>query len=529
MVAYWYGVKPGGVPALKITKANLSADAILALPTTSYQAFLFDSEQSKLGYVYDISQKPYGTITWTTSTSSNPEYQFICLPPGTTPTTAKEIVQARIGKGGNFGYFVEETHSIMVGQAFPDLPFTPIIEVRRQEYGSSRLPGPTSRYINLGSSGISEVGEIRGSPGYTGRSSAAIAPWDSRTGDFTTYYLENVSYTIADVADHGAQKAIISVWELPAKNQPIPTYAGTPVPSHLALRLSPSMVRLAYAGHQVSENVPHIFSESRIPAKVLAAGEVTIAAGASVTVPTRLPTTPATYVDYHARLVDTPMYHPPLLPGSAKSDSINISFEVLAQGVAIYNDGPYTMVVRYMVLADDDSAPSSGGSMWQRKGTDAVGDYWQIKRPGSSDSSPQLNDIIVDTRLAYLPLVDEGYLSAADFTEATDSLWLGNARKTVTFANDGFLPFVKYVTVFDDHYEIPQNRGFKQYFINTGWGDRSAGDSVNCLVGADFLRFYMSPANPTSIKLFSNGDLTIEHGQKPIGIRWYLFAIPTSL
>ena len=522
MVAYWYGIKPGGVPALKITKADLTADQIIALPTTSYEAFLFDSEQAKLGYVYDIVQKTFGQFTWTPVKSSNPEYQFQAL--------ATEWVQARLAKGGNFGNNIQETHWVNIAAAFPQLPFTPIVEVRQQAFGA-RLKGPWSTYISLGSGGagsFAEIGEIRGNVGFDGGTTGSF----NYIGNDGFGYIQQAETYTFGLGDNSTsnfpQRCIISAWELPGKNQPLPSYAAAPVAGHLALRLSPTMVRLAYSGHQVTESVPHIFSEARIPAKVLAAGEVTIAAGSSATVSTRLPTTPATYVDYHARKSTEAMFHPPLLPGSARSDSIDIQFEILSAGVTIYNLSTYTMVVRYLVLADDDSAQSSGGSLWQRRANDGVSDYWQLKVPGSSDAAPKLNDIIVDTRLAYLPLVADGYLSAAtDFVQA-DYQWLGEAMRTINFVNNGFRPFVKYATVFSDHYAIPRNRLFKEYFTSTSWGNRCAGDSVNCIVGDTSLTFYMATGNPTDMRLNSSG-LTVTHGQKPIGIRWYLFAIPTSL
>lgn len=253
---------------------------------------------------------------------------------------------------------------------------------------------------------------------------------------------------------------------------------------------------------------------------------------------TKRPTTRSTYMDFIISESGQPLMHPPPLAYLApREQRLEMKYNVEADGVRIHNVGDRSFYVRYMILADDNSPNTTGGSKVLQEGVEAGVPFIQLKVPGSSDVAPNLNDIILDTRLPYLPLVAEGWLGAGDFNEAGET-GLGTQKKTVWFANDGtWRPFVKYTVTFDDgSVSQPINRVLRVYGVGgTAAAQRNgmvSGISTTCRINTGSAEFFHARGNPFYLTLTSGvTQPTINDIYQPAmaGIRYYIFAIPNSL
>lgn len=539
MTRWFMGWKPGVGPVVKVMKND--GDNPLTTPSTNWQKFIFDSERAhKLGYVYDIRNISYSLATWPKPAADNSTAIYY-EPAGTNNSTALEKV-----------WTVRDNGSISDGMQwhvfFPEkfgFSYTPIIEWRSQTISSGRFIGAASFYSPSDFQGGAETGFVQGRTAYVSdfRTSATVVTFGVETLsrlNFSLYgYGINSNQVNGRYATEGPlYRDLYAILELPTGNEAMPAYAGTPVEGQMVLQISPTTARMAYPGHDVAESAHEafIFNESRIPAKLIGSGEITVNSGANVKVFTKRPTTLSTYMDYMVRRTSDAMHHPPFLPtGTAKSLKIQMEYVVESDGVRIYNTGNPDIVVRYMILADDDSAPTTGGNKVFYQGNDGTVDFIQLKRPGSSDSAPSVGDIMLDTRYPYIPIVDEGWLAASAFTEATDHPTLGTAKKTINFTNDGFLPFVKYmVTWSDGSMRAPVNRILRSFNLDQTprWDGNVAGATTNCRVSSNKLEFYHASGQPwyTEVKSGAFGTYADpKYGPSLTGIRWYLFAIPLSL
>jgi hypothetical protein len=539
MTQWFMGIKPGVGPVVKVMKDD--NDDPLTTPSTDWQKYIFDSERAhKLGYVYDIREISYSLTKWPRPAADNSTAIYY-EPSGTNNSTALE----KIWTIRNNGSFDDGSQWHVIFPEKLGFSYTPIIEGRAQTVADSRFFGAVNSYSPSDSGGGGETGFVQGRMSFTAqfRDYAEVLHWsvevlNRRTYSLYGYSLDGQYVNNREISQNGVYRDLFSVLELPAGNQAMPAYSGTPVEGQKVLEISPTTVRMAYPGHDVAESAHEafIFNESRIPAKLIGAGEVQVNSGANVKVLTKRPTTLGTYMDYMVRRTGDAMHHPAYLPsGTAKTLKIQMQYVIEADGVRIYNTGNPDIVVRYMILADDDSAPTTGGSKVFHKGNDGSVDFIQLKLPVSSDSAPGLNEIILDTRLPYVPIVDEGWLATAAFTETTDNLILGTAKKTINFTNDGFLPFVKYMATWSDgSIMAPVNRILRSFNLDQApkWDNSVAGATTNCRVSSNKLEFYHASGQPWRTEVKSNAFGTYAdpvYGPSLVGIRWYLFAIPLSL
>ncbi len=541
MTQWFMGIKPGVGPVLKV----LSDDT--ADPLTVPVADIFDSEQAtRIGYVYDIADTSYSLTRWP-KPNSNKSTAVHYGPPGTDDTTALEKVWTYRDDG-------DWQDGMQWHVIFPEqygLSFTPWVETRVRE-ANGRFVGPSTRFNTTDSLGSARTGQIVG--GSTATSSYADSARVLTGGIVTVgrkhYSVFGHGYVVSDantinvnyVYPQTSQR-LTSVLELPAENQPFPTYASAPVDGQLVLELTNKVARMAYPGHDVNEtsHEAFIFSESRIPAKIIGAGEVTVGAGGNAKVFTKRATTPETYMDWMIRrTADAFWCNPPYMPPtlfSSDGQGISIDYEVEADGVRIYNTGNADVVVRYMICADDASGPTSGGAKVLHDGNDGTQDFIQIKRPGSSDTNPNLNEIILDTRYPYVPIVQEGWVAAEEFTEGSDNRSFGAYRKTVNFINTGYMPFVKIMTRWSNgQTRSPINKQLRVSGVSGSeaaiLNGQAAGDCTFCVVGDNFLRLYQSNGEPVRLELkqetFGPG-IVKRWGPSLVGVRYYVFAIPYSL
>lgn len=517
MTQLFVGNEDGYGPVFKILKDD--ADDPLTTSSAEFNKFLFDSKTTKLGYIDDIHRFAFDATTYPFPGSGfNINAYF--TPSGSNVSSCGSMVQSVRWSGGS------TTQVYRLFEANWDYGFLPIVEVRYSADGIV-FDGPGFIYARKGQSGeaiIKEWGYVRGTPGY-----------DASTSISDTYLpsgRENYYAAVGNFAAAGSltAQALFSVFPLPARNVALPNFATTPVAGQEVLRISPTMTRLALPGRTVaSTDLNHfIFHENKIPAKIIKAGDVSVAAGATVTVALPIAVGPDTYIDFHVKnAADTFMYHPPRIPSSDPSVQLTLQYWVSGGNTLnIKNTCSTNEVVRYLVLSDDNRPPTSGGSKVYYEGNDGVRDFIQVKRPGSSDIAPVSADIIVDTRFAYLPLVDEGFLNwPGDFPNTSATLSLGEKFATKSFVNtSGFLPFVKMSLIFSDEVAGVVHKVFTSNFSTSAMGHCSS-DSCQAVIKPTSVDFYMSGDNPYDYNSDGTGFIT----RTPIGLRYYIFGIPQSL
>lgn len=542
-----YGSQPGVGAVFKMMVDE--ADDPWTTPNSDWQKFIFNSEQAtKMTYVYDIREISYSLTKWPRGGSDHSDAIYFD-PPGTNDSTALEKIwtardDSSTGPNGTDGM---QAHVV-----FPEklgFSYTPIVEVRDQTIADSRFVAANAMYTQNSSLSGAQAGYVQGRVSYLSwfRDSTTLFSWGSypinrRTFSLYGYYAnqEETNLTSMRRVLGESQRSLFSVLELPAGNEPIPSYAGTPVAGQQVLRISTSQVRMAYPGHDVDESGhdAFIFSESRIPAKVIGSGQTWVNTGANVKIFTKRPTTIGTYVDFIVkRPSEAQFHHPPYLPASTTtSNRLYINYVIEADGIRFYNTGDQQADIRYIVFADDNSPNTTGGSRVMRQANDGVEDYFQLKVPGSSDIAPNLNDIILDSRYPCIPIVDEGWIAAGDFSEAGDG-FLGLYKKTVNFTNDGFMPFVKYMCTWSNGgIRAPYNRILRVFNTTRPggafWNNKPSGVSTNCRIFDNKLEFFHSSGNPNRLQIDNQPTGTEAnpiYGETLVGIRWYLFAIPLSL
>lgn len=501
----------GGGGCVKVMADN--ADDPNTTPNTDYGKFLFNSETQDIGYIVNIFKVTFNTSGW-------PSGAVAYRPSGTNNNTFEYAVYTySTGNSQDYYYSTERYYK---------LGFTPLIEVRDWLALGSKRNGPTVKYSDDDTYGASSwCGRVSGSGLYrTNLTGSTIVP-PNITLDPGSGHLHAFSVGTA------AASVIITAWDLPATNVPVPWTAGTAVAGQKNVDISPLGVKVTRPGFStlMASDREFIINSDRVPAKIIGTGEIAINAGANVTVPSRFTLTDTTYVDYLVRRSSDPMTFPAFAGNLTKAENINLRYAVFADRVVFYNEGNINVAVRYMICAGDDDVPSSGGSRVMLRGNDGVGDFVQLKRPGSSDVAPRLNDILLDTRLSYITILAEGYLPASAFTESAASSY-GNNRKTISFDPKGFFPFVKYVS----HHSDGSIRApvFHQLLASSssGFNGRPTNESSVAVMNSDNVQFFISPGNPTNFSFNqTNGTLLTNtvSGRTVTGIRYYIFGIPTSL
>lgn len=536
-----FGLTTGGVPALRIAFDN-STDLVNE-PASSVGKFQLDSlNGTKLSYIYNIYTQGFdsrykqsgaysggGVYNWffynldmnSPSVSSN-QYD----------TCGAAIAWNASGSGSQYVFLYDTWYPF---------GYMPLIETRfiDTSLGTDTYEGATVNYDQFAVSGAGFV-----------ESYAAV--------DITT----SITFTTADTypfrpgtqivtRNNGTNRSVrVSTFQLPMRNVALPNFSTTPTSGQQALLLNPTTARLALPGRDITDsNTDHyIFHEDKIPAKIMAAGDINVAASGTADIACPLPLTTNTYMDFMVRRqTDTEFFNPPYYDSISSDKSLKFKYfvDIANQKVTITNLKATAITIRYMILAKSEEEPTSGGGKVLYRGNDGTRDFVQIKRPGSSDLAPNLNDIIVDTRLAYVPILAEGFLNwTSDFPTVISGgdRFKGERMTTISVSNPSpkLKLFVKQIVVFDEQATPVVTRGnYHKVFTDAGsWTGRASGDSswANIASTEDSVDFYMSGANPISSnssggvsfpsKMTGNSSST---STVALGLRYYIFGIPSAL
>jgi hypothetical protein len=506
----------------------------LTTPDSDLSKFYFNSRTNKVGYVYDVLPKHVSSDFPFGDDNSLRNYY---IPTGTNLNTCDVAVRSYKGSGGNdtrrqYVYFFPER---MLGDFGPG-NWVPWWEFRSKRLSTNRWQGPRITWSQDESQGV-VAGNWNGYPSIL---TTQVSPKndDDSIFDYFNRMDEMLAGVFLDVGGQGHMEAIVTIWDMPMNEAALVNPTGTPVPGQQTVIISPSIVKIARPGFDVGTATERelVLSSERVPAKVVRAGEVVVPGNSFVDVTSPIPLSEYSVLDYHAkRNSDTRLFHPPQLDGSSfgDTDKIDFSYEFFPTYVRLYNEDSHDLYVRYLLLTDDGSEPTTGGEKVLYKDNDGTTDFIQIKKPGSSDTAPSASDILLDSRFAYLPMVSEGYIPFADFTDPPTSTRLGNHGKVINFTNNGFKPFLKFTLVFEtdvDGFTKAKHPYSRLLYSSPGstFNMKQAREGAPARIEDNKITFHLSPENPTFWQAI-DGQLAATYGEQPIGIRYYIFAIPNAI
>ncbi|MER8806018.1 hypothetical protein [Mesorhizobium australicum] len=539
-INFGFGIHSNGVPCLR-SAFDVATDLVHESPANHGKFKLDTAAGTKLSYVYDIYQQGYDSRYRSGGYAfSNGDMNTVVGTGGTILATGDAVIIWKTTAQGQQDFYM-----------FPGWwpwGYLPIVEVRdRTGATAGQFDGPSVSYFTS-----NNVGYVLSNVPYI--CNTEMVSTGGTPAQRETYNLPLQSSTNASVSRYNWQ---LSVLQLPARNDALPDYSATPVSGQTQMLMTPDVARLALAGRDVTDtNVEHfVFHENKIPAKIMRAGDVNIAGSGTVDIACPLPLTEFTYMDYHIKKqADSEFWHPPFYNGVSSAGNYGISYfvDIANQKVTVTNNTSTAVSVRYVIFADSEAAYTTGGKKVFYQGNDGTQDFVQIKRPGSSDLTPNLNDILADSRLAYLPILAEGFLNwSTDFpTTITGSdRYKGEKMASIAISNPSpkLKLFCKTVVVFPSP-TSPNGLmgGLHRVFTDAGagtWIGRASCDScwANIHAAEDGVDFYMSGDNPLAIHFNGGtGSYDVSYAQRwaggssfpitgPLGLRYHIFGIPQSL
>ncbi|MFC6488036.1 hypothetical protein [Nitratireductor sp. GCM10026969] len=517
MSKLFIGHKPGVGGVVKVMANN--ADDALATPNTDYGKFLFNSETGEIAHL-----DHWEYAGWDGSASVG---ALTFYPGGSGPDECFKVI-SRSGGGGDLQTVWVYPNRI-INRSYPV-----IAESRRAYPLGTEIEGPAARYWQtaedeFGGRGgynrawMTYVTDLRSGidGGHNYAEPVAMRLWpDKRRGSSIDYFRSDTT------------PSLFTVMDLPCYTQSIPAVpAGAPGTRNTLI--SPTLVRVGRGGVD-ADTVGRdglIIDSTRVPMKVVRAGEVVVAASGSSDVLTPVELTDRTYMDYMVWRDGQALTIPQAITNDSIGDQFfKMSYVIYGDRVRIFNRGSQTLRVRYMICADDGRTTSGGVQVFRN----LPSGHQQLKRPGSSDANPLSGDILLDTRFAYPSIVSSGYLHQDAFVESATSQAYGDRAKTVSFANPGdFYPFVKYYV---------RRQGGANGQVTEPWAavlksgisgiqkDIQCSDGTVALVTDTSVKFHLALGHPYRYRL-DEGQIVPDHSNddKPIGIHYYIFAIPKNL
>lgn len=516
------GIKPGVGPVLKLMRNDV--DHPFTTPNTDYHKFAFNSEIGSLSYLLGMYKVERGGPT--------------VYPPGTNyfnPNIYYPEPWHRVETYGSGTGYVE-THHIDFAMKY-GLSYEPITELRKVDIATGRVESHVHAWensqLNAGTAIYWSGGAFdAGATGALPPNRTLWFPGNAGTGHFY----------------------IASTWEFPGTNVAYDLPSLPPVSGQKVLWLRDDRARMTRPGYDVDTAIGRqfIFDSDRIPAKVLKAGELTLPVGGTVDVmltPGLPPPGELIYVDSICRYTgsgETYYRHPAFRPTTFSNwweEGPTYDYKVLSDRIQFISNNPREVLVRYLIVADD-AVRTTGGNAAVIRGSEALG-YSQICRPGAQNP-PRLGDIIVDSRLHQIPVVAQGFIPWADFSTATDQPQMGTHRAPdVAVSNTGFFLFPKFSVVMplpggsggDSYGAVPTTFRFQNAPNIGNWNGQLRKSSVTARVENGYVRFYASPNSPDQVYWRASPSGTppnppegfVYHGSPPLGVRYYVLAIPNSL
>lgn len=354
------------------------------------------------------------------------------------------------------------------------------------------------------------AGPIGGDTLHYGTASGYAPQHGSPPGALTKVAIN--SSQLRDENFDGSTRAI--VWNLPGDNAGmIQEPALTPVSGHKSIKIDPATLAIAKPGYDIDTATKQqmAFSAEKKPVKVIASGDILIAASATTTHDIGF----AVNVDVY---LDVQYYEPGgdiFYPAPPSVALYGAKYYVSGSTLYFENSG-VACRARFIVIAVDTLSPSSGTNkvfqQFEADGEQVV----RILAPGATDP-PQLSDIVVDSRWPTMPILAEGYLPVT----------AGAQNYTVSFTNPGLKPFVK-LSVLQSYTggNIISTAPLVRRLRRPTYG--MSGDTVYAKVASTDDQITISTFRGLPVNAFVTGRGLVEWYLPPvIGVRYYVFGIPT--
>lgn len=575
------GLKPSVGPVLKSMASDL--DDPLTTPIDAYGKFLFDSENPNMPYVVwkHVYQWDDGT-RWPEATSGT-WLKMYFWPDGTDQTDCQIIIVRGMLVSTKYCYQIFLWDRII--QA--DTPYAPYVEAAGRwplfQWNTSRqtltqqpedagcpttisyatmLPHLTVSLRNDNESSFFNNNYVHPSQSLWQSINATTYLDRSYLGQFSVPssipYLGYYSIiAMPNAAQYAASGDIqLFVYNIPMNNAEMIAASGTPTPGQKVLKINATEAKMARPGFDVetASDDELIFGGEWEPARVIMAGSVSLAAGASQLVAAPITLSLSTLVKMF--MADTLSdgtesllpHHLGLNYGSSnRNKTLNISATIASDGsgVTFTNSSNIPVGVRYMVMHMDANPPSVGlGSKILERGEDFV----RLLRP-TAGASLKYADTIFDTRFAFPRLVTEGWVPSGDFFFSSGEIGegerglFGRHKATVTWSNDG--TWKPYPLWFAER--TASGSGNDQFHKRwTGWGVKEipAQDGVGSMARSGALArlkdtqitFYINNNEREAIWYHNPGGFGCQTQDRPgsssdnvVGIRYYIFAIPVTV
>jgi hypothetical protein len=512
MVSWMVANKPGVGAVMKVNKYD--SDWPLDVPNDAHNRFYFNSEASNLSYVFRHFQ--------TSGQLNKANY-----PNGNYGLVSGSLADAWVMETRTGSFDVNEYRIYGCIGRMPDLAgIIPFAECKFiSSDGTARVlynnkPSSSAAYYqsvtntavtanvypesHQGKFGYQDI------PAAFGYSGWAIRPTDRAAG------------TVAYIG--GDQEFMTSmIWDLPCNNVPIPKPTGTPVAGQIAFEASSSRIKLARPGFSIDTATGRqlIMDSDRTPIKVIMMGTVgPVQPGTNIFVPKPasidFDLSPSMVCDTICSLNGWDFAIPPVnLNGGLTQERTWVDYRVELGGIRFFVTGTHSVAIKYMLYATGLQGYSSGGSAIIRK---VEGQYFQIKRPGSSDVAPGYNDILLDTRFAAVTVLADSYVPASSFTAgASVHGRYGSRGYRVNFDSQGLFIFPKVIYDFGNFYR----NGTHDMYVSPGsLTVEPMRYSTSTVVRDDHIVMHMNPGATLGPEI-SNGF------PDPVGARYFILGATT--
>lgn len=511
------GVDSLNIGCIKIMKDN--ADNPYSTPDTDYGKFYFNSKwDMNVRFVgQDLQSVQGGTFrSW--------------YPAGTGPSNFK-----RLKFGDNLGY-----NNVFWKNEF------------WQDLGQLDYELPLFDLKPIASNGWTIYCSIQRSTGSTDTKwynySMLYAGWakDYYLGNGSSFPLDGTVFTAlaayCETSTWGPGTSVQAiVYNLPGDDTAILYPAATPVPGQKVVQITKDFCRVAKPGYAVTDIAAKLaFDSATRPCKVVASGDIAIPSG--LTVFDFTDKLAGINVDTASLVVDVLQYKGSTItfPCSIPNDEDDFGAAYRVNGTTLeFSNGGSAVRARFIVIAQDNSAPSVGSNKVFRQVNIGGVDVFQFIRPGAADP-PTLADVIIDSRWPCLQIIKEGWFDIPASGGAA-------ANTDITFDSTGLFPFIKFHTVHpagllpysnslgtvnspaqvSKIIRLPQAAA--GFYRNNG-GPKNAyisGETAICQLTTNRARFVTYRGGPYRIFDNGGGDIVTRAVRNPATkIRYYIFGIP---
>lgn len=504
------GTKPGVGPVVKVMVDEL--DDPFTTSSQDIAKFRFDSENQNYGYVVQVAEC---SLDFTGMGYAN-AWKYV--PTGDPWTSYLWLSQIQSG-----GSTYQRFGTIRVDAIAPEGNYFVFAQLATSDWKRrwTTFSNPVQRFVEPNVY-VVEVDHVP-----PGANPVAYIPPNERVR-LRTLQSRNTPFGEGRVGTF--PNAVMSRWNvfktnLPRDDVAYPPAGPAPVAGQHVLRISPTQVRMARPGYTIADaDDLMILSSNRVPIKIVAAGLLTIPAGGVQTVTPIVPIDENVYVEFSVQGPGAQLLIPPF--GEINEGAL-VEHRVAGGNVEFRNLSSKTLEVRYFVLAEGTTPQSVGSAKVLERLPDG---NVVIRKPGTAGTS--LRDTILDTRLPFVPIVAQGFIPWTAFV-GSDTATRGTHMALVNFDNPGakFRPHPIWVAKLQ-RIAAPNDIIFRDpnaVFLTAASPDRFGAQSVMCQVQDTQVKFYAwrGSTNPT---LVETGPYNIEYDPYQwIGIRFFIFAIPTDL